>query len=213
MNTKNMLKTGLCTIILACSSILSGQNVNKDVPKSKLEVITEQGAYISPEGNYSIRHNPKGYGLTLPKHVSYNGGYRDSYTSLPGQMQGVLVIESITAQTDNLRQIYDQYAKGYITAMYNSLSEGLRSGQKLNTINSPIQSTVIDNNPAIRGGVKLVVIDANNVTALGMDLIVTLAKGKNKLYGFVYSYPNFKDSELQANAIYGDVLNSFRALK
>jgi hypothetical protein len=211
------IRNGLCTILLGASSIVSGQSVKKDLQKNDLEVITEHTVYVSPDGNYSLNHDPKNYGLANPDHVVQPmGGYKDSYPSLPNHMPGVLVIESIQ-QSGSLRQLYDQYAESYVQIISNSMSDQLKPGQKISPVNTTQPKYfVVDNNLAIHGGVELLITDAKG-DRVNRDaenvLLITLTQGKKDTYGFIFSYRRFNEAETQANGIYHDLLNGFHALK
>jgi len=232
-----LLKASLCTFLLGVTSVISSESISSvksvknDEPKNNLEAIThkiglvinstnsrdntdnkDKNSYISPDGNYSLAHNPKEFDLSKPSHEVYPmGGYKDTYHDIPNRF---LVIEK-TKDTGDLDKLYDQYSKFYTQYVTKTVSTYMRPGRKLVPLPmSPLQHIIVDNHPAIRGSVELIVTDSNGnkLNAPQHYLQITVAQYQKEMYGFVFFNRIPRGDEMHPEAI-NDVLASFRVLK
>jgi hypothetical protein len=205
---KNIIKAGLCTILLGASPIVSGQ----DTPKNRLEVITEQNAFIEPDGNYSLKRNPKDYGFTLGRHVSDSHViFDDAYYSSVGWIR----IGGAEASGE-LQEIYDVYSFNHLKAINDDLLMRIK-GMGVRSVDKDEKKIIIDSNPAIQGGAELWTYSRNVLKeSYGpkCDVVLTLARGKKNIYTFtLFYYMDGTEKEAQAKAFYNDIIRSFHALK
>jgi hypothetical protein len=202
------MKVGLLTALLSAAPITPIESV-----KPNLEVIAEQNTFISPDKNYSLKQDPRKYGLSRPSHVVYPmGGYKDTYHDIPNRF---LVIEC-TEKSGDLDRLFDQYSAFYVQSVSETISKYLRPGRKIAKLPmSPKQHIIVDNHPAIRGSMEFMVTDSKGdkiMNAAQHYLQITVTQDKKNLYGFIFFNRIPEGDQMQAEVIY-DVLDSFRALK
>lgn len=110
----NIIRTGLCVLIMGFTTATLNKNAVAETPSINrttvsLEVITEQNNFISPDGNYSLKNDPKQYGFDLSKHLVKSGvGYDDTYSSPIGTIE----ISGLKTKR-KLRDIYNSYSISY----------------------------------------------------------------------------------------------------
>lgn len=214
MKAKNIIGAGLCSILLATSPIVSGQQAKAD-PQKKLEWIADS-PYIGPDGNYSITISPTVSRFFRPTHVAQQGGYRDAYPPMPTILPGVLIIENVTTPK-SVDEFYQQYKDVYVNILTNSISKSLAPGQKVQSIDDkPMKNLLVDNHPAIQGDIRFRIIDVygNKVDkTLEYKLLITLAQGKNSLYGFTYNGLSMPGADELYAKNYNSIIRRFHALK
>jgi len=215
---KNILKSGICAVLIGASGILSSESIT--TPKNNLEIIASQGSFISPDRNYSLGRSPADFGFVLKNHeVPSNDSYRDQYL---GQ-HGWNIIEGME-QEGNLQTLYDDYSIGMCKSVSDLLVSHLKNGEMVRLVGGGTpKSIVVDNNPALTSTNELWLTSADMkdfatkkdiAYSQKYTLRMTLVRAQHKVYAFTMFYQQInKPQDAQANASYDDVLNSFHALK
>jgi hypothetical protein len=223
MKAKNIIGAGICSILLASSPLVSGQDVKKEVSKDILETLAKQDIYISKGQNYSLERSPGDFGFELTKSTTeVDSTFRDIYESPVGYQ--FIFCSKTNGELDS---IFNKYMQGY-TLMASNAASGQIIPRHVEPIGEGIpKSIVVDNNPALTGSVDLLCtpikdyVIPSQLKDAGVDSIstikytvrLTLFKAKDRLYTIASFTLQEQLGTILADKFYNNSLKTFEALK
>jgi hypothetical protein len=206
---KKILKVGLCTLLVGAAALAVKDSV--DNWKSDLEMNVQKG-FISRDGNYSMKSDPKDYGFVLQSHIGNNDSktlYDDTYASQTDWLR-----ISAMEQKGDLKGLYNIYSEQYLDPLLKGAKKrnlGVRIIRNRNPLN-----LLVDNNPALQGKTEMFTYmdGPTRIITSHVTLRTTLSMDGNNAYLFTLCYmPRDSLQVARANRFYDDILESFHALK
>jgi hypothetical protein len=204
---KKVLKVGLCTLLVGAAALVVKDSVNNE--KSNLEM-NVQKEFISQDSAYSLRVDPKDYGLVLGNHtINQACLYEDEYLSKIGWMKIGAV-----QQSGDLKNLYNAYSELYLRPLLDGAKKR-NLGVQIARNKYPM-NLIVDNNPAFQGKTDIITYKDGTPRLITSEVVLrmTLSRDERNVYLFTLCYMKGDPlKEVQANRFYDDVLESFHALK